>query len=1074
MHREIEHAGEIFERPKTLGIYLFTSLLLLLLLADIWVPFSACLSATFGTSLPSWRSQEIYGFRLAQIAAILGGARVLFGSLEKLFAGKISADLATAIACIAAIAMNEPLIAAEVIVIGLVGECLEIWTFERARQGVQKLIEVFPLRCWKLVDGQEQRVFTSELAVGDTILVKPGGKIPVDGTILEGTSSIDLSALTGESLPVDKKAGDIVLAGSVNQFGALTIRADQVASATAVGHMILQTAQALKNKAQVERQVDRLATWFLPALLAVAFAVFALNVFVLTGPWKAIESRLNLAAAARQSLYPTLGVLVVACPCALLLATPAAVIAALGRLAGTGIVIKGGAVIEKLASIRALAFDKTGTLTQAKLKLRIIKPIGSVSESDILRLAGAIEKFSEHPIAACILEEVKSRNLDLPSATEFQAYPGAGASGLVDGQKVLIGNGRFLQSEGVPILDISEEWEKASEASATILYVAVDSRLIGILGVQDTIRLEAADVLAALRADGIDRFAILTGDRSNVAGEIGHALNISDVHGELFPQQKADWLKLHPDYAYIGDGINDALALATAPVGLAIRHPQSDSAAEAGDVILYGDPLGHLPLLMRLSRETVKVIRQNILVFAFLVNLIGVVLVGLLWPLIFGGGPVYEKSPLVGVIYHQFGSLAVLLNSLRLLFFERKSSALGFFKIKIALKSFDIWVDRYFNLDHLIHEITHHANKLTAGLAGLLLVLWALSGLVQVGPDEIGICKRFGHIEELLEPGLHLRYPFLVEETIKLKPNAVRNVELGFRVNLNSTGSRILAPKSEMALSWTNSHTEDLYRISDESLMLTGDGNLVDVLASVQYIVDDPAAYLTTCEDTERLVRLTFESLLRERLAGEAFLDLLTIRRNQLVTELLLALNERLQSIHPQKLGIELVGMTLPDLHPPTSVVPAYHDVARAIQGRDQQINQALAESIRKRSRAEEDAGYLTRIAEAAAAEKVRQAEGARDAFLAWVKFRSQITEDEERAIQTQIAEPQQREKARAELLTMKRQLTEFRLSLEAAVQFLKGRDKVLIDADKVPGKRSFFLLDPEVLKVIMPSDPKP
>ncbi|GIW81087.1 MAG: hypothetical protein KatS3mg105_2894 [Gemmatales bacterium] len=336
MHREISHVDQAFHEESNLSLYFLTGLLGLLIGADLWPAFASWLSDT-GVSLPTW-PREVYGYRLALIAAVLGGARILYTSLESLFEGRIGADLALAIATIAAILFNKPLVAAEVVFIGMVGECLEAITFARTQSAIRKIVEVTPRRCWLLRDGQEHRVFTHELQVGDRVVVKPGGKVPVDGTVIEGRSALDMSPLTGESLPVDVGPGDEVLAGSINQFGSLTIEAARVAEQTVVGRVIELTSKALKDKASIERTADRMARFFLPIVLVLAALTFAVGLYLNYGG----EGERTFFAAARKAIDPTLAVLVVACPCALILATPAAIIAALGRLAGTGVLIKGG------------------------------------------------------------------------------------------------------------------------------------------------------------------------------------------------------------------------------------------------------------------------------------------------------------------------------------------------------------------------------------------------------------------------------------------------------------------------------------------------------------------------------------------------------------------------------------------------------------------------------------------------------------------------------------------------------------------------------------------------------------
>ncbi|HEY3787870.1 MAG TPA: HAD-IC family P-type ATPase, partial [Urbifossiella sp.] len=350
-----------------LGLYALTAIVGGLLAADLWPLLGNWLQSQ-SVDAPTW-SPLLFGYRFALLAAVIGGARILYNSLESLFEGRIGADLALAIACLAAIVLKEELVAAEVVFIGLAGECLEAYTFARTRRALGSLAELFPQRCWVLRDGQEVRTFTADLQVGDRIVVKPGGRIPADGRVLDGRSAVDASALTGESLPLDKNPGDEVLAGSIVVDGSLTIQAKKIAKQTVAGQVIELTAAALKDKAPLQRQADRLAKYFLPAVLVLALLTFFANLlFQMSGTPALGVPKPGWDAAMRVASYPALAVLVVACPCALILATPAAVIAALGRLAGTGVLIKGGSALERLAGVTAFAFDKTGTLTEGKLE----------------------------------------------------------------------------------------------------------------------------------------------------------------------------------------------------------------------------------------------------------------------------------------------------------------------------------------------------------------------------------------------------------------------------------------------------------------------------------------------------------------------------------------------------------------------------------------------------------------------------------------------------------------------------------------------------------------------------------
>ena len=577
---------------------------------------------------------------------------VLYGSLESLFEGKLGADLALAIACVAAILIGEPLVAAEVVLIGLIGECLESFTFARTQNAIRKLAELFPIRCWLLHGGQEVRVLVADVQVGDVVVVKPGAKVPVDGVVRDGRSAVDVSALTGESLPADKGPADEVLAGSVNQFGALTIVATRVREQTVAGRVLELTSKALKEKAPIERQADRLARWFLPAVLTLAALTFLANVVWYAGPFRAEATRLGFAAATRLAVYPALAVLVVACPCALILATPAAVIAALGRLAGTGVLLKSGAALERLAGVTAFAFDKTGTLTEGKLELGGVLSVDpSISADELLTLAATAEQGSEHPLARLILQEAIRRNLPLDAVEEFAAHPGAGVRVRSAGRTLLVGTRRLLEEQGVTALRKPWlSWTSSTPTGKRRSWSRTDGQVLGAIGARDRIRPEAFGVLTELRACGITQISLLTGDRAAVARKVAAELGIDAVHAQLLPADKAAAVggrqsaagcgepsALPPadrqlPTAFVGDGINDAPALARAAVGIAVGGG-ADIAAEAGDIVLMGDPLRPLPLLLRLSRRTVEIIRQNIVIFAFGVNFVGIVLTGWLWPL---------------------------------------------------------------------------------------------------------------------------------------------------------------------------------------------------------------------------------------------------------------------------------------------------------------------------------------------------------------------------------------------------------------------------------------------------------
>jgi Cu+-exporting ATPase len=1070
MHREISHADQAFQKESNLSVYLLTGLLGLLIAIDLWPAVAAWL-APKGIVLPSW-PQEISGYRIALLAAVLGGARVLYLSLESLLEGRLGADLAIAIACVAAILIGEPLVAAEIVFIGMLGECLESFTFERTQRAVRRIVEVFPRRCWVLRDGQEVRIRTSELSVGDRIVVKPGARIPADGVVLEGRSAVDQSALTGESLPADKGPGDEVLAGSLNQFGALTMEARGLAEHTVMGRVIELTARALKDKAPLERTADRLARYFLPAVLGLAALTFLVS---LGFRWLSMppEARRLTVSDLSRSVYPALSVLVVSCPCALILATPAAVIAALGRLAGTGVLIKGGSALERLASVGAFAFDKTGTLTEGRLELGDVIGMNGVSADELLQAAAAAEQRSEHLLARLIVQGAAARGLPLDPLQDFTALPGAGVFARTAAHALVVGTPRLLEERGIPITsEVRELLERLDASGQTVLLVARDGVVLGIIGARDRVRPEAAGVIAALRELGIREIALLTGDRNAVAQNLAASVGVTEVHAELLPEQKAEWIEhwqeRHP-VAMVGDGINDAPGLSRANVGLAIGSTGTDVAAEAGDIVLMGDPLQPLPLLVRLSRETVRIIRQNIVVFAFAVNGLGIVLTAWLWPLLAPSAAWYEQSPLAAVIYHQVGSLAVLLNAMRLLWFERTATNATVLRARRTFQSLDHWLEHHLDFHELFHWLQHHWRPGTAGLATLLILFYLFSGLVRVAADEVGVVRRFGQPIEDLPPGLHWCWPWPVDEVVRVQPDRIHTVEIGFR----APARKAMSPA---ALTWSSTHSgEGMVRLSDEAVMITGDGNLVELQATVRYVVADPRLYLFEVRDPDGVLRAVTESALREAVAGQPFLDLLTVNRERFQQETLARIDARCKEYG--RLGVRLEGFSLHDLHPPQEVVADYHKVTEALQERDSKINRAEAEALSKKRQARWQAVELVQKAQAAAYETVKQADAGQVAFLAREEVRRRLSVADECRLLSDAAaslwhgQPassafEEYQRRRRDRVEFQGRLTDFRLYWDALTRALAGRDKVVIDADRVAGRRHLLLLDPDLLRV--------
>lgn len=1070
MHREISHSDVAFSEESNWPLYLLTGFLAALLALDVLPRLDWAIFVGWPRDLGAVGNVRV---TFAMLAAIVGGARVVYAALQGLFEGKIGADVAIAVAFLAAVLIQEWLVAAEVVFIGMVGECLEAFTFDRTKRAIRKIVEVFPTRCWLLVAGKEERVFTKDLKVGDHVVVKPGGKIPVDGVVLDGRSAVDTSALTGESWPIDKGPGDEVLAGSINHNGALIIEAKRVADKTIAGRVIEITAKALKDKSSIERTADRLARLFLPIVLGIAAVTFLACLIYFTTGWfrPANAPRVGLRQAMTFAVYPTLSVLVVACPCALILATPAAVIAALGRLAGTGVLIKSGAALERLAKVGAFAFDKTGTITEGQLELGDVICLADVSPEEVVRLAAIAEQKSEHPLAKLLVHVAARRGITLDAVESFQAHPGAGVTAQIKAGRILVGTRRLIEEEGIAVPPTAiDALTRLDAGGQTALLVARDGVLLGAIGARDRVRSEVVLVLNQLRTLGIDPIVLLTGDRAAAAKAADPEGIFTAIHAELLPEQKAQFLadlksQRHANVAMVGDGINDAPALARADVGIAVGAG-TDIAAEAGDIVLMGDPLKPLPLLVRLSRETVKIIRQNIIWFAFVVNAVGIVCTAWLWP-IFTPENWFEQSPLAAVIYHQLGSLLVLLNSMRLLWFERGAASPFVQEWKERLKTADTWISHHFDFGEFVHWCEHHWQRLALAGAALLLFCYTASGLTIVAPDEVGLVRRFGRpLDDDLPPGWYWRWPWPVEDTLRVSLST-RTVSIGFQDSAER-GS----------LTWSSAHRAQT-RIAREAMMMTGDGNLVDLLVTVRFKVTQPRAYLFGVQGADEILRATTESELRAMVAARAFPDLLTARRGEFQTQVLRRVQARCAEL-PDGLGITIDGISVIDLHPPGDVVESYYDVAKAMEKRDQRINEAHELAIKKRAAADADVERILAQARAARAEKVMQAEGDRQRFLGYYRPRKELgfAADIELSLLAAADWSSGRSgkdvaarylKERDDRLAQQPALVEFRMYWDAAARAFTGRDLLLIDSDKAIGKRNLMLFDPDVFRVPVP-----
>lgn len=555
-------------------------------------------------------------------------------------------NLLMVVAVAGAVSIGEWFEAATVSFLFALSLLLEFWSVGRARRAVEALLDLSPptARIKELTGSRDVPV--AKVPVGSLIIVKPGERIPLDGRIVRGASSINQAPITGESMPVAKASDDEVFAGTINGDGTLEIKTTKAATDTMLAHIIRLVSEARSRRSASEQWVDRFARWYTPVVMILAVLLFILPPLLFAQPWSVW-------------LYRALVLLVIACPCALVISTPVSIVAALAAAARNGVLVKGGAFIEIPARLKAIAFDKTGTLTCGQPAVQKIVPLAGHDERELLERAASLETHSNHPIARAIMEAATRRGITATPAEDFQILQGKGAVGQINGRAFWLGSHRLLEERGQETPEVHQQLIDMSEAGHTVVVIGNESHVCGLIAVADAARPGAAEVIADLRQLGIDHLIMISGDNRPTAIAIAIQVGVNDVRAELLPQDKVDAVEnlvsTLGDVAMIGDGVNDAPALARATLGIAMGAAGSDAAIEAADIALMSDDLSKLPWLIRHSRRTLSIIRQNI-VFALGVK--GVVaaltLIGLasLWAAI---------ATDVGA------SLLVVLNGLRLL-----------------------------------------------------------------------------------------------------------------------------------------------------------------------------------------------------------------------------------------------------------------------------------------------------------------------------------------------------------------------------------------------------------------------
>ena len=585
-------------------------------------------------------------FDAAWIAIILCGIPIILEAIIGLITEfDIKADVLVSLALIASVCIGEDFAAGEVAFIMQIGGLLEELTVAKARAGIEKLVHLTPQTARIITDGAEKLVQAEQVKIGDTLRVLPGETIPVDGIITKGQTSINQAVMTGESLPVDKGIGDEVSSGTVNQFGAFEMQATKVGEDSSIQRMIKLVQSADAGKAKIVGIADRWATWIVVIALTAAFLTWLIS----------------------GEIIRAVTILVVFCPCALVLATPTAIMAAIGNATKHGFLVREGDALERLAKVKKVAFDKTGTLTYGTPEVSAVKCVNKkYTEEQIFALAASAEQYSEHPLGKAIVRCYKQKNSDnLLQTEEFQMIPGRGVSAMVDKSSVLAGNREMLSERSIEVhKETQDEIESYIQQGSTVIFVAVEKELAGYVVLNDTLRSESANMIQELKKLKVQPI-LLTGDNENAATTIAKMVHIDEVKAKCLPEDKLNWIAKYQQekeaVCMIGDGINDAPALKKAEVGIAMGSVGSDIAVDAADIALVDDEVKELPHLLALSKRMMITIKCN-LSFSLGLNFLAIILAitGIL-------------NPVVGALVHNAGSVLVIVNSALLLKWRKKA-----------------------------------------------------------------------------------------------------------------------------------------------------------------------------------------------------------------------------------------------------------------------------------------------------------------------------------------------------------------------------------------------------------------
>lgn len=597
--------------------------------------------ASFEFSIGAFKiTGNLLGSLVALFAVLFGGWQRFYTGITDVLNKKITVNVFVTIAISISLLSGEFLPSAIIILIMAIVGSLEAYTLDRTRKSISTLLDLTPKTANIKVNGEEKTVNIKEIKVGDIVVVRPGERIPVDGIVTEGYSSVNQAPITGEPIPVDKISGDEVFAGTLNETGRLEIKTSKVGEDTTIAKIVHLVESAQESKAPIQNIADRFTTFFLPTVL-----VIAILAFIFTGNIKTAVS-----------------VLLVACPCAFAIATPSAVSAGIANMARKAVLIKGGIYFEIAGKMDTLVIDKTGTVTLGKPIVSEIISFGMEKDA-LLKISASAEKYSEHPLAKAIIGFAKEKNVIPEDPEDFKVTPGMGVSAKVYGKKVLVGKENFIKDSGISIHEnVKNDYLKKVSEGKTVVFVAVDNSVSGIISIEDEIKKETVSAISALKDLGIKDIIMLTGDNKNTAKEVSKRINIDKYYAELMPEDKQNIVKeLKREkkiIGMVGDGINDAPALALADVGIVMGKAGSDIAIEAGNVTLMDDNINKIADFINMSQKVLKRIKLNIF-FSIIYNAIGLTLAS------FG-----KLTPVMAVIFQEAGCITVVLSS-TLLLFER-------------------------------------------------------------------------------------------------------------------------------------------------------------------------------------------------------------------------------------------------------------------------------------------------------------------------------------------------------------------------------------------------------------------